>query len=778
MFETFKKFGGILGINARNLNYVSKYNPKVSKKFADNKLYTKNFLSSRGLKTAKLYHVLNSTTDLKNLNPQSLPEKFVIKPNHGFGGEGIIVIKDVKNGRFITSSDNTLSWETINLHCNSILEGKYAISGTTDQVLIEEHLESHEYLSKYTYKGLPDIRVIVFNMIPVIAMLRLPTKESDGKANLHLGAVGLGIDIGTGKTTYCVKNNKYISKLWNGEKVNTLTIPKWNHILEMACRAQQISKIGFLAVDLVLTTTGTKILELNARAGLAVQIANKAALKNRLHKVEDLKVLSPEQGVSIGRTLFSKQAILQTVESKNSKKTIGLYETVLVLGGKNQYAVAKIDPHGDANYIDSSLLKGSETSTDIIIKDKRQTMPFVVQDFSNSKFKLVITGKHLHEFIIDPTINTIQKTLNIMHPDEKIIINIDKRVCDIDEKIKLLSYVKPQNLNEEREKFFKNPNFSPQFSYKIPKLDFAGLKKDLKKIPLKIGHPLIPVYQSKIDELNLKLQLIQNIGNSKFGEYSAKLYGEATEELQEEAQKQLASLEITPDESAIIPFKDTVELLKAALRKRKLSHWKVVISGETIADVQVTKSNTVIIKDKVKFTENRIKSVITHEIDTHILRLENGKLQPYRIFERGTANYLSTEEGLAIYNQNRLKIPLGDKKKMPALLVIAAHLGTQMSFLEMFHTLREEYKITKEMAWHLCVKVKRGVQDTSEKIVFTKDILYFVGNRNIERFFRNNPHITVNDLYIGKISTRDFRTLQNLQNWKVKYKIEDYNEAK
>jgi len=43
--------------------------------------------------------------------------------------------------------------------------------------------------------GLPDIRVIVYNRIPIVAMLRIPSKYSDGKANLHLGAYAAGIDL-------------------------------------------------------------------------------------------------------------------------------------------------------------------------------------------------------------------------------------------------------------------------------------------------------------------------------------------------------------------------------------------------------------------------------------------------------------------------------------------------------------------------------------------------------------------------------------------------------
>ena len=91
-------------------------------------------------------------------------------------------------------------------------------------------------------------------------MLRLPTEESQGKANLHLGAVGAGIDIATGKATHAVQYDKFIRKLPNGERVNKIELPMWNEILTMAAKAQQASQIKFLAVDIVLTKTGIKIL--------------------------------------------------------------------------------------------------------------------------------------------------------------------------------------------------------------------------------------------------------------------------------------------------------------------------------------------------------------------------------------------------------------------------------------------------------------------------------------------------------------------------------------
>lgn len=766
----FKKLSGVLGMNARNLDYVTKYNPKASKKFADNKLYTKNFLSSRGLGAAKLFHTIHSLKELDSLKPEMLPDRFVIKPNHGYGGEGIMVIAKRKNDKFISASKRVISWEDLFIHCNSILEGRYAISGTHDQVIIEELLETDNYLAKYSAGGLPDVRVIVFNMIPVIAMLRLPTNESEGKANLHLGAIGLGIDIGTGKTTYGVQNDKFIRKLPNGDKANNLEIPNWDTILDMASKAQQISKIGFLAVDLAVTKSGIKILELNARAGLAVQIANKAPLRNRLAKVEDLKVMSPEQGVSIGKTLFSTQGHKKTEET-NTRPVIGLYETVLVLGGKNKHELAKIDPHGKESSIDKSLIDEKSSTTDLTIQDKRITLPFNIADFNEKKYKLIIAGKHLKDFLIDPNKSTATKSFHIAHPDEKILLNIDKKVCDIDEKIKLLSNLKPLNLEEEKAKFIENPNFSPQFDYKIPSIDFDYLDKELKKIPLRISHPLIPIYKKKIKEIKYKLDLIQSIDKEDFGHFSSKLYGSVSQSLYKKAIKFVKSSKIEEDTSPVIPFKESVEIIKKALRKRKLSHWKIKILPDAVAAMQVNKSNTVFIKDKSEFTQNRLQALIAHEIETHIYRLENGRLQPYRILERGTAGYLTIEEGLAVYNQNQLGVALGEKKIWSAISVIAAHIGARSSFYELFHILKEEYGLDSQRAWHVSLKTKRGLRDTSQKIAFTKDIVYFIGNMQVEEYLSKNYLSSIEDLYIGKITIKDLDILKDLHEWKLKYKI-------
>lgn len=771
MLSFLRKAKGVLGINARNLHYVSRYNNASAKKFADDKLYTKRFLQSRHIGVAKLYHVIKTYPELQNLDFNTLPNSFVIKPNRGYGGEGIIVITEKTKNGFISISGDKLSFEEIYYHCIDILDGKYAISGTHDQVLIEEFLASHDVFSGYVTEGLPDIRIIVFNFVPVIGMLRIPTNESHGKANLHLGAIGVGIDMGTGKTTYAIRHNRYIRKFPNGEPVNSIVLPYWNEILETASKIQQISKIGYLAVDLAITKTGIKVLEVNARAGLSVQIANRSFLKTRLEKVLDLKISNSLQGVEIAKTLFStKLAVKPEIKLK---PVIGLYEPATILMDKNQEIITKINPHGTHNLIDKNLIKSTETVFDVLIKSKRLRLNFKKIDLGQQRYKAVIAGKYLGEYLIDCKKPFPLISKKIPQQDIKILENIDKKITEIDSQIHLLSAIKPRNLKEEKIAFFENFNRSPHFIYKAPKTEVILLEKELDKIPQQIDHPLFPLYKDKIMEIQYKLKLIQSINTSNFTKYSEKIFGKVDLNLVKQAKKFIKKTNVYKDESPILKFKEVIEIIETFLKQTHLSHWKIKVLEESPTDMQVNKNNTIFIRENVRFSTNRLQALIMHEIETHIFRLENGRLQPFSLLTRGTANYLRTEEGLAIYNQNKLGIHFGDKVLWPALNVIAIYYSKMMSFVDLFHFLKENYELENDLAWKICVKVKRGLCDTNKKLSFTKDLIYFTGERLIEQYLMNKQN-KIKDLYIGKIGVEDLAILNKFQSFKVKYLPELY----
>jgi len=774
-FSFFEKASGILGINARNLLYIGRYNTRANKKFADDKLFTKNYLGSRGLSVAKVFTVIKNYKELKQFNPDSLPETFVIKPNRGYGGEGILIIKEHKKTLFTDMDGVNYIWKDIYRHMISILDGKYAISGLNDQIIIEEMLIPHEYFRRFTSAGLPDVRIIVFNYIPIIAMLRLPTEESSGKANLHLGAVGVGININSGKANHAVYKDKFINHLPNGESIHNITVPFWDEALLTASRAQHASQIGFLAVDLAITTTGLKILELNARAGLAVQIANQTLLKARLKKVADLNVPTPEKGVEISKTLFGVNLTNDENKESKTKPVIGLYEYAGLLNTKLDNLLFKIDPHANEAVLDQKIAFDNKLNRllEIKIKNQRLTIPYITADLSAKNYQGILPGKYLQDFLIDISLDSQTKKSKTNKKknevDEKIIQNIDKKIFKIESKINIVGALRPTNLDKAKKDFFIHPTFSPRFFYRHSLGDLASLRREINNLPNDFEHPFEKLYKKKIKELNLKLNLLEAINSSQLQVLSEQLYGKADRVLYDKAVRYIHDHPIVPDESQLINHKSIIKKIEMFLKNAKLSKWKIVDSVNRATDIAVNKNDTIFLHQDASFSENRLRAIIAHEIATHIYRLENGSLQKYKILEKGTAFYLATEEGLAIYNQKQLNIPLGEKDIWPALRTIGAYLGDEMSFAELFNYLKENYGLSDESAWTTCVKAKRGLVDTSKKISFTRDTIYFRGYLQVNDFLKRNGANGLRQLYIGKIGLNDLELIPDIKDYKTRY---------
>ncbi len=758
----FKRARGILGINARNLHYIAKYNTSTNKKFADDKIFTKHFLQSRGIGVAKLIQTVKNYRQLTPEFFEMLPDSFVVKPNRGFGGAGILVLTQKKGKYWITASGKKLDEEFLYRHCGEILDGKYSISGISDAVIFEERLDPHPNFRKLTEVGLPDVRIVAFNNVPIMAMLRVPTHESEGKANMELGAIALGIDIGTGKTTGGAYHSKFVRKMPNGHPTEGFQVPYWDDVLISAAKIQNLSKVGFVGVDLVITKTGVKVLEINARSGLKIQIANRVPLKTRLEKVADLKVLTPEDGVEIAKTLFSQTAKF-VEDEKPTKPVIGVTEMVVLNLDRPETIVARIDLSAETNKITSRLYTGP--ILDVTIQNKRIKLP--VEKVEIEGVDLLLAGKFLTDFYIDPNKVADKKMPEMVRAqlDEKMIKNIDEKICEIDEQIKLLSYINPQNLSEQKELFLSNPEFSPRFFYRECDLDLDQMRRELKRIPI-VEHDLYPLFEKKIEEIENKMNLIESVGTKDFVTASREMFGAVTEKIYKDAvhflqvHRDIAKDDTSPE----LDTKATEQKLKDFLRIHRLSHWKIKVLEDTVSDIQVTKKHVILMKKGARFQENRLKALLVHEIGTHIFRFENGKLQPFRIFERGTAGYLQTEEGLAVWNQNQLGFDLGEKFFTPAYQIVAIHLAKKLSFQDLFHYLKDTYEMSDELAWKLCVKAKRGLRDTQEKGAFTKDALYFVGLMELEKFIEKGGK--VHDLYMGKIAIEDLKLLEKIKDIK------------
>jgi len=280
---------GLLGMNARNINYISRYNDRSFFPLVDNKLKTKQLIKKHGLQAPELYGYIQYQGEIKNiLDVLPKGKGFVIKPARGSGGKGILVINSREGDCFIKPSGEKLTEQGIKRHVSNILSGLYSLGGKDDIALLERLITFDKVFEKFSFEGVPDIRVIVYRGYPVMAMMRLSTSESDGKANLHQGAVGVGIDIATGKAISAVQFNRPVEQHPDtGVNLSTLEIPHWSKILDLASASYDMTNLGYLGVDIVLDEEkGAMLLELNARPGLAIQIANEQGLLKRLKWID------------------------------------------------------------------------------------------------------------------------------------------------------------------------------------------------------------------------------------------------------------------------------------------------------------------------------------------------------------------------------------------------------------------------------------------------------------------------------------------------------------
>jgi len=329
------KASDILGMNARNQLYTL-LNSSKAKRFGTSKYATKVLLENKGIPTAKVFGILGTQEDITDFPWHTMEKNFVIKPSNGNAGKGILILKkqELDLVHWLDTFSKRISLEEIKLHCNDILEGQYSTYGATPHVIIEERVPIHSKLLKFAYKGTPDIRVIVFNHVPVMAMLRLPTASSEGRANLHQGAIGVGIDMFSGVTTFGITGKgDPISVLPESKrKVNGIKIPSWTQLLTVAVTAADAAELVFSGVDLFIhEELGPLVVELNANPGLSIQLANQAGLRRRLDRVTDLTVLNPEHGVKIGQSLFA-ESFSDKIKAEEGLKIVNPFEHILIYG--------------------------------------------------------------------------------------------------------------------------------------------------------------------------------------------------------------------------------------------------------------------------------------------------------------------------------------------------------------------------------------------------------------------------------------------------------------
>jgi alpha-L-glutamate ligase-like protein len=280
---------GILGMNRRNAACILDHNPRALYPVVDDKLRMHELCKQIGVPTPEVYGEIAYHSQLRRLDTILAPrDDFVIKPNRGSAGRGVLVLTGRDGRHFVRHNGKLMRLEQIRQHLSDILSGMYSLGGRPDRAILQQRVRLHPVFEAVAYKGIPDIRVILYRNEPAMAMLRLPTKQSNGRANLHQGGIGTGVDLGSGVTHHAVQSNRFVEcHPDTGMPVVGLRVPYWDEVLEMSRRVAVEVGLGYIGVDIVVDVErGPMLLEANARPGLAIQIANGRGLLPRLRAID------------------------------------------------------------------------------------------------------------------------------------------------------------------------------------------------------------------------------------------------------------------------------------------------------------------------------------------------------------------------------------------------------------------------------------------------------------------------------------------------------------
>ena len=347
---------------------------------------------------------------------------------------------------------------------------------------------------------------------------------------------------------------------------------------------------------------------------------------------------------------------------------------------------------------------------------------------------------------------------------QKTLAKADKLLLTSAKSGDWLAFFTPQNLVSERQTFLKKHSlgikYEPRFAYKS--LDSKEIQK-LKKLLIEfngINHlpePLAEAYHLAFRNHLMMCDLLlafEEKDDHQVSAQSEKIFGKPSKYLLSTAEKTVGNPDTPIRLSRHADKKDlTSDELSNSINNRLQQYgvrWKLVLTNYSVSRVSVKPIQRVItVRQDLFFSPHDVKKILVHEVDTHVLRTENGKrCWTPGIFELGFYDSEKTDEGLALYNERLQNVSSPDSDCIIALHVLGIEYASSHTFSETFDWIINYFPYDPEFAFHRVLRWKRGLHHQDRPGVFYKDMVYFMG------FFEVNDYITnggkISNLYYGR----------------------------
>lgn len=791
-------FRWILWINKRN-SYIREFNPEKGIRLAQNKQKTKTFLNQRSVPVPLTLAYITSVKEWLDFDLSSIiQDSFVVKPNKWSKWEGIIVItkrKKEDDSEFFWTQGERIDEKVLKKKALPIFDGGIWFSATSDTLLIEERLVPWDGFEIFCEFGLADIRVIVCNLVPIVAMLRMPTLASDGKANLAQGGMGLGIHIVTGRVISLYRKWKSYTNTFPSEwlHLKNKKIPYREEILQYSTNAQYFVNSGYLWLDRVITCEWPKLLEINARAGLEIQNITGKGLLYIIQKVEDLEITTPEQWIAVSKTLFSDKYI----QNKHEKNIVYLSQTgkLSYIRDEKQRALpvtVMVNIHQQENYASEKVIKKLLWTDQLKLSLLHNNSIFSNISFVQSDVikgnKITLWVKTLENYYIQPihtsqVDNTMFAEWVILEDEISGLKILDDAISIINKRLNLSRILRPINYLEEFDAFVeKKWRYNPKFVYNFPSnKDLDIMIESLEWLDNKYRQndfflsQYAEIFYDKIEYMIYKILLIKAYKVQDFSlidYYNKLLFGDIDQKLLDISYRYMDNFSWFDISQwwDIIEWKKLTDYIKHYLYDNNLHMVKVISNQSNLSRISVWfgKYATIKIKDRARFREYELYGKMAHEVGVHIQRYMSGVKSGWTILQSGVAWYITTEEGLAVYKNDQIigqyisnydsawkyknYIWVDQSSRLDFISLSQYIYQDKQKDTDRIIGLKEIFDATLKF-----VKWKKDTSIISNGIIFGKNLVYLNGYNKIKELANEKPDDIKKLLQYGKIKIEDLQ---------------------
>lgn len=315
------------------------------------------------------------------------------------------------------------------------------------------------------------------------------------------------------------------------------------------------------------------------------------------------------------------------------------------------------------------------------------------------------------------------------------------------ERVPFSRHLNPLNAPEARRAFLAGRSPAPPFRYQ-PLSDAEDLLRELDAAEPPRDHPAGALVGACMDGTRLVIEAIRHRTEAAFDAMARAggWYPDA----------ELLALRFPPGEEQDEPFdisaQTLVQHLGAALVARGMDGWTIERDVVMAARVLVDGAKRLLrVNPDARFRSRDLERLVVHEIDVHAWRTRNGAAQALRCFETGLPGSLATEEGLAMLAEQHAGLSAPGVMARQAEVVHAIDLGRRAGFRDVYQDLA--WRVGPNLAWGICLRIKRGLARPDLPGVYAKDSVYLAGMHKVGGWLQAGGDLR--HLYVGKVGIDD-----------------------